>query len=80
MNNLFSKVYSVGMNPEEVVLSGGSCADLALWFNEKSGKWVSSRYYADSLPGWVKEFNNTSASDFLSKEGGCRWQKKKEIH
>ena len=34
MNNLFSKVYSVGMNPEEVVLSGGSCADLALWFNE----------------------------------------------
>jgi len=69
MNNLFSKVYSVGMNPEEVVLSGGSCADLALWFNEKSGKWVSSRYYADSLPGWVKEFNNTSASDFFVKRG-----------
>ncbi len=69
MNNLFSKVYSVGMNPEEVVLSGGSCADLALWFNEKSGKWVSSRYYADSLPGWVKDFNNASESDFFVKRG-----------
>lgn len=69
MNNLFSKVYSVGMNPEEVVLSGGSCADMALWFNEKSGKWVSSRYYADSLPGWVKDFNNTLESDFFVKRG-----------
>lgn len=69
MNNLFSKVYSVGMNPEEVVLSGGSCADLTLWFNEGSGKWVSSQYYADSLPGWVKEFNLKSESDFFVKRG-----------
>lgn len=69
MNNLFSKVYSVGMNPEEAVLSGGSCADLALWFNEKSGKWVSSRYYADSLPGWVRDFNSTQESDFFVKRG-----------
>lgn len=69
MNHLFSKVYSVGMNPEEAVLSGGSCADLALWFNEKSGKWVSSRYYADSLPGWVRDFNGTQESDFFVKRG-----------
>lgn len=69
MNNLFSKVYSVGMNPEEAVLSGGTCADLALWFNEKSGKWVSSRYYADSLPGWVRDFNATLESDFFVKRG-----------
>lgn len=69
MNNLFSKVYSVGMNPEEVVLSGGSCADLALWFSEKSGKWVSSQYYAESLPRWLKEYNRTLESDFFIKRG-----------
>lgn len=69
MNNLFSKVYSVGMNPEEVVLSGGSCADLALWFNEKSGKWVSSQYYADSLPSWVQGLNDKLESDFFVKRG-----------
>lgn len=69
MNNLFSKVYSLGMNPEEVVLSGGSCADLALWFNEKSGKWVSSQYYADSLPSWVNAFNSKLESDFFVKRG-----------
>ncbi|WP_251619776.1 alkaline phosphatase family protein [Odoribacter lunatus] len=69
MNNAFSKVYSVGMNPEEVVLSGGNCADLALWFNEKSGKWVSSQYYADSLPAWVREYNDRLVSDFFVKRG-----------
>lgn len=35
MNNVFSKVYSVAVNGEEAVLSGGSCANLALWLCEK---------------------------------------------
>lgn len=69
MNNAFSKVYSISMNSEEAVLSGGNCADLALWFSEKSGKWVSSDYYADSLPGWLKDFNMNLESDFFVKRG-----------
>lgn len=69
MNSVFSKVYSLGMNPEEAVLSGGSCADLALWFNENSGKWVSSRYYADSLPQWLREYNDKINTDFFVKRG-----------
>ena len=36
--NIFSKVYSIAMNPEDAVLSGGTCADMAFWFNENSGR------------------------------------------
>lgn len=69
MNNAFSKVYSIAMNGEEAVLSGGSCANLAFWFGEKTGKWVSSDYYADSLPGWLKAYNEKIESDFMIRRG-----------
>ena len=41
-NNPMSRVFSVAMNGDEAVLSGGSSADMAIWFSEKTGKWVSS--------------------------------------
>lgn len=69
MNNAFSKVYSIGVQGEEAVLSGGSCANLAVWLSEKSGRWVSSDYYVDSLPGWLKEYNHKMESDFYIRRG-----------
>lgn len=69
MNNVFSKVYSVAVNGEEAVLSGGSCANMAFWLSEKTGKWVSSNYYADSLPIWMKAYNAKMESDFFVRRG-----------
>lgn len=69
MNNVFSKVYSIAVNGEEAVLSGGSCANMALWLSEKTGKWVSSNYYADSLPGWLGAYNAKMESDFYIRRG-----------
>lgn len=69
MNNVFSKVYSVAVNGEEAVLSGGSCANLALWLSEKTGKWISSDYYVDSLPGWLNDYNAKVESDFFVHRG-----------
>lgn len=68
-SDLFSKVYSISMNGEEAVLSGGSCADMALWFSEDNGKWVSSTYYADSLPDWMTAYNAKMESDFYIRRG-----------
>lgn len=69
MNNVFSKVYSISVNGEEAVLSGGSCANMAFWLSEKNGKWVSSDFYADSLPGWLSSFNAKMESDFFIRRG-----------
>ncbi len=69
MNNAFSKVYSISVNGEEAVLSGGSCANMAFWLSEKSGKWVSSDYYADSLPGWLNVYNARMESDYFVRRG-----------
>ncbi len=69
MNSSFSKVYSIAANGEEAVLSGGSAADMALWFSEHNGKWVSSNYYADSLPHWLELYNKKIESDFFIRRG-----------
>lgn len=69
MNDAFSKVYSISMNGEEAVLSGGSCANMAFWLGEKDGKWISSSYYADSIPGWLRTYNSKMESDFFIRRG-----------
>lgn len=63
-----SKVITVSLNPISAVLSGGRLADCAYWFNDDKGEWVTSDYYTDTLPGWVKDFNSKKFSDiYMSK-------------
>lgn len=68
MNNAQSKVYGIAMNGDEAVFSGGSSADLAIWFNERNGKWISSDYYKPQLPDWLDQFNaNVESDSFVAK-------------
>lgn len=69
MNDVFSKVFSIAANPEVAVLSGGTCADMCFWLSERSGMWVSSSFYADSLPAWLGSYNQGIESDFLIRRG-----------
>ena len=53
-----SKVISISIKNYAAVLFGGYLANAAYWMDEKTADWTSSAYYIDSLPGWVREFNN----------------------
>lgn len=68
-NNPMSRVFSVAMNGDEAVLSGGSSADMAIWFSEKTGKWVSSSYYCSELPEWLRMYNTWVESDHFVNKG-----------
>ncbi len=68
-NNQMSRVFSVAMNGDEAVLCGGSSADLAIWFSERTGKWVSSSYYRTELPEWLKRYNTWVESDHFVNKG-----------
>ncbi|MDR2130119.1 MAG: alkaline phosphatase family protein [Odoribacteraceae bacterium] len=69
MNDASSKVFSVAMNGEEAVLSGGNSADLAIWYSEETGEWITSSYYAPRLPAWLSRFNDTIDSDVFVRAG-----------
>ncbi len=56
-----SRVVSIALKDRAAVLMGGHRADLALWFDNKAARWVSSRYYLKdgSLPKWIGDLNAT---------------------
>jgi predicted AlkP superfamily pyrophosphatase or phosphodiesterase len=57
-NEQKSKVIGIALDNEAAILSTGHSADYAFWYDIKTGKWITSSFYTDSLPGWVNEFNN----------------------
>ncbi len=52
-----SKVFSVAMNDVSAVLSAGHAANGAYWFDTQTGNMISSSYYVDNFPEWVRQFN-----------------------
>lgn len=55
-----SRVVSVALKDRSAIFMGGHRADLAMWFEPKSFKWVSSRYYLPegNLHGWMNKLNS----------------------
>jgi hypothetical protein len=56
-NGFKSKVIGIALDNNAAILSAGHSADYAFWFDAQSGNWITSSFYADSLPGWMTEFN-----------------------
>lgn len=52
-----AKVFSISLDASAAVLSGGFKADAAYWVDDRSGKFVTSSYYKNEIPQWVKKFN-----------------------
>ncbi|MGC4021650.1 MAG: alkaline phosphatase family protein [Cyclobacteriaceae bacterium] len=64
-----SKVIGVSIKDRGAVLPAGHFADAAYWFDNASGKFISSTYYLSSLPEWVNKFNSSKiAESYLNKE------------
>ncbi len=62
-----SRVVTLALKDRAAILMGGYRADLALWYEPKSGSWVSSRHYLKEspLPSWIVSLNQK-----LSQEKG----------
>lgn len=58
-----SKVFSVGLKEFASILSGGHSADAAYWYDDRTGTWMTSTHYLDSLPPWVNRFNGMMLSE-----------------
>jgi len=59
-----AKVYTVGLNDYSAILSAGHKADGAYWLDEKTGKMISSSYFADNFPSWAFNFNEKKYAQF----------------
>jgi len=66
-----SKIYSLSLKDRAAILSGGHMADYALWFDQETGNFVTSTFYANQLPSWVTAFN---AQNFATNYIKTPWQ------
>jgi predicted AlkP superfamily pyrophosphatase or phosphodiesterase len=53
-----SRALSVSRKDRGAILPLGRAMQPAFWYAVSNGTFTTSRYYADSLPTWVREFND----------------------
>lgn len=52
-----SKVVGVCLKDRGSILPAGHFPDACYWFDDQTGNWITSTYYAQQLPDWVNAFN-----------------------
>jgi predicted AlkP superfamily pyrophosphatase or phosphodiesterase len=67
-----SKVIGISSKDRSAILPVGKHPDGAYWFDNSTGNFVSSTYYFNDLPEWVKTFNR---DQHCSKYFGQKWER-----
>jgi predicted AlkP superfamily pyrophosphatase or phosphodiesterase len=65
-----AKVFGISLKDRGAILPAGHAANAAFWFDDASGKWISSTYYYDNTPGkqfpdWLTKTNDKTQDLFL---------------
>lgn len=60
-----ARAKSIGISSKDrsAILPVGRMANGAFWFDTRSGTFVSSTYYAETLPAWAEKFNASRVVD-----------------
>lgn len=62
------KTIGIALKDRGSILPAGHTANAAYWFHgENEGKWITSSFYLNELPTWVKEFNESGIVDSYLK-------------
>ena len=58
-----AKVVGVALKDRSSILPAGHHPNGAYWFDDTTGGFITSTYYASKLPSWVKTFNAQKLAD-----------------
>jgi predicted AlkP superfamily pyrophosphatase or phosphodiesterase len=64
-----SQIYSISLKDRGAITLAGHHPNGAYWFSS-SGRFITSRYYAEQLPEWVEQFNQRKVAD---QYAGKQW-------
>jgi len=75
-----SRAFSVSVKDRGAILPGGHVGK-AFWFSKSSGEFVTSTYYYDDYPAWVKQWNVAKPADaFKGKSWGLLKDRSTYVH
>ena len=66
--NMYGKTIGIAIKDRSSILPAGHTANAAYWFSGGNfGQWISSSFYMEELPSWVRKFNaSKKADEYLS--------------
>jgi predicted AlkP superfamily pyrophosphatase or phosphodiesterase len=67
--NFQGKVIGVSLKDRASILPAGHTPNGAFWFDDSSGDFITSSYYMNDLPQWMKSFNALNLPDQLVANG-----------
>ncbi|HKB43304.1 MAG TPA: alkaline phosphatase PafA [Chitinophagaceae bacterium] len=67
--NFRSKVIGIALKDRGGILPAGHTANAAYWYDNTTGDWITSTYYMNDLPKWVKDFNAQKLVDKYYRQG-----------
>jgi len=67
--NFQGKVIGVSLKDRASILPAGHTPNGAFWFDDSTGNFVTSSWYMNDLPQWVKSFNAQNLPDQLVANG-----------
>lgn len=67
--NFQGKVIGVSLKDRASILPAGHTPNGAFWFDDSSGNFITSSYYMNDLPQWLKSFNAQNLPDRLVANG-----------
>jgi len=53
-----SKVYGIGIKEMGAIITAGHAADGSFWYDDRTGTWMSSNYFMQTLPPWLMDLNS----------------------
>lgn len=62
-DNFHNKVIGIALKDRSAIFPAGHSANAAYWYDDKTGDWISSSYYMDDLPKWLKDLNAKKLPD-----------------
>lgn len=57
------KVIAMSIKDRGSALPGGHYSDGSYWYDSRTGNFMTSTYYMEDLPDWMKAFNNRKLAD-----------------
>lgn len=66
--NYQNKTIGIAIKDRGAILPAGHTANGAYWFDSKTGSWITSTFYMNDLPQWVKDYNAKKRPSALMKQ------------
>ena len=67
--NFQSKVIGIAIKDRGGIVTAGHSANAAYWYDPQVGNWITSTYYMNDLPQWVKDLNEKNLVDKYYDKG-----------